>query len=153
MSDDKRESSDIPTHANEGGVPAGEVTPRPPSDAELDERNRAMARPRRSAGPLLEDAGAAGTAREAASHEPPAATDPTASEATSSQGEVTQAGDAGRPVNHVGPKPSDDELNRRSRMMAGPRRAAGPPLKDELHEGAMSEVAHEPPPATDPSER
>jgi hypothetical protein len=151
MSDDKRESSDIPTHVNEGGVPAGEVRPQPPSDAELDERNRAMARPRRAAGPLLEDAGAT---REAASHEPPAATEPaTAERTTSSQGDATHAGDAGRPVNHAGPKPSDDELSRRNRMMAGPRRAAGPPLEDTSHQGAISEVAHEPPPETNPSER
>jgi hypothetical protein len=151
MSDDKRESSDIPTYVNEGGVPAGEVRPQPPSDEELDERNRAMARPRRAAGPLLEDAGAT---RDAASHELPAATEPaTAERTTSSQGDATQAGDAGRPVNHAGPKPSDDELNRRDQMMAGPRRAAGPPLEDVTREGAMSEADHEPPPPTDPDER
>lgn len=52
------------------------MAPRAPSDADLDERNRLKARPRRPAGPPLHDDAADEALRSGRLHNPPPATDP-----------------------------------------------------------------------------
>jgi hypothetical protein len=65
----------------------------------------------------------------------------------------THDSNAGAPANLGVQRPSDDELARRDRLQAGPRRAAGPPLRDDGPDAASRDVpSHEPPPATDPVE-
>jgi hypothetical protein len=122
-----------------------------PNVAELDERNRLMSRPRRAQGPPLpEDTEASMLA---SLHEPPPATNPMSEESHGVPGYSTHTSDAGRPAEHAGPKPSHDELDRRDRLMAGTRRAQGPPLRDDRREEAMpDEVSHESVGATDPKE-
>jgi hypothetical protein len=112
-----------------------------------------MARPRRAAGPPLHDEAPGAALSDAPPHEPSPKTDPMSEEVQGPQDVSTYASDAGQPVNHVGPKPSHDELDRRNRVMGGPRRAAGPLIHDDAFEAAMRDAApHEPPPATDPAE-
>ena len=160
MSDRVTETALNPTHDASAGAPAN-LAVRQPSDEELDQRDRDKAGPRRAAGPPLREETAEASSRGVAPDEPPASTDP-ASEpmATGTPGgnqeagsSETHASEAGRPLDHVGPKPSDDELDRRDRLKAGPRRAAGPPLRDE-DPGRASRDAHVEAltPATDPEE-
>jgi hypothetical protein len=151
MSEERQGPHDPSTHESDAGSPVSHAGQQP-SEAELDDRNRSMAGPRRAAGPPLRDEGPGPALSDAPPHEPPPRTDP-ASEEMRGPGDVsTYASDAGQPVNHAGPKPSDDELNRRDRLMGGPRRAAGPPLHDDLADAAREVAPHEPPPATDPTE-
>lgn len=64
---------------------------------------------------------------------------------------TTQEGSAGSPANLPVQQPTEEDLDQRDRDKARPRRAAGPPLHDDGHEGSQSAaVPHEPPPSTDP---
>jgi hypothetical protein len=160
MSDKTPDPQVAPTYDSNAGAPANLAVQRP-SDDELDQRDREKSRPRRAAGPPLRDDGPDAASRDVPSHEPPPATDPMSDSTVTgpplrgqdTRGAATQVGNAGRPVDHVGPKPSADELDRRDRLKAEPRRAAGPPLRDDGPEAASRDVpAYEPPPATDPAE-
>lgn len=147
MSDQNQSPEDTTTYGTDAGLPV-EQAEQQPSDAELDARNQLMSRPRRAQGPPLPDDAEASML--ASLHEPPPATDPM-SEERRVPGHSTHTSDAGRPAEHAGPKPSHDELDRRDRLMAGPRRAQGPPLRDDRREEAMpNEVSSESVPATDP---
>jgi hypothetical protein len=160
MSNNAPDPQNNPTHENSAGTPANQSV-RQPSDEELDRRDREKARPRRAAGPPLREGGQAAS-RDASPQEPPPATDPITDTPTAGSppehgqdagGGATQASNAGRPTDHVGPKPSHDELDRRDRLKAGPRRAAGPPLGDDAGAATSREASdHEPPPATDPAQ-
>jgi hypothetical protein len=150
MSEERRGQHDSSPHRSDAGAPVGHAD-KQPSHEELDERNRSMARPRRAAGPPLQDESSEAALRDALPHNPPPPTDPISGAMLSPQDVSTHAGNAGLPINHAGPKPSHDELDRRNSMMAAPRKAAGPPLHDSPSEAAMREAsAHEPPPPTDP---
>jgi hypothetical protein len=153
MANSPPDHDEHPTHESNAGSPAN-VSPQAPDDSELDRRNQEKARPRRAAGPPLEE----GESSESAGRdqrEPPAPTDPSAmpdaGDGTTYQGEVSATYDstAGLPADHVGPKPSSDELDRRDRLKAGPRRAAGPPLAAD-RDAERAAVLHQPPPPTDP---
>jgi hypothetical protein len=150
MSDENQSPEDASTYGTDAGMPV-EQSELQPSEAELDERDRLMSRPRRSQGPpLYEDAEASALASLA---EPGPATDPMSAETHAVPGYATYTSDAGRPAEHSGPKPSHDELDRRDRLMAGVRRPQGPPLRDDRREEALrEEAAHEPVAATDPKE-
>jgi hypothetical protein len=159
MSEENRSPQDASTHASAAGLPVNHAE-QVPSDTELDERDRSMARPRRAQGPPLHDDAPGAALRDAPPHEPPPVTDPMSEERQGPMSEERQgpqdastyANDAGLPVNHVGPKPSHDELDRRNRLMARPRRAQGP-LHDDAPGAALRDAPpHEPPPATDPME-
>jgi hypothetical protein len=150
MSEERRDPHDSSTYGSDAGLPVSHAGQQP-TDTELDERNRSMAGPRRAAGPPLGDDAPGAALTGAPPHEPPPTTDPMSEAMPRPQDASAQVGDAGLPIGHAGPKPSDDELDRRNRMMGGPRRAAGPPLHDDAPEAAIREAAlHEPPPATDP---
>jgi hypothetical protein len=160
MSEENRRPQDAPTHASGAGLPVDHAE-QVPSDAELDERDRSMARPRRAQGPPLHDDAPGAALRDAPPHEPPPATEPLSEERQGPLSEERQGpqdastytSDAGLPVNHVGPKPSHDEMDRRDRLMARPRRAQGPPLHDDAPGAALRDAPpHEPPPATEPRE-
>jgi hypothetical protein len=148
------------THDSNAGAPAN-PTIRQPTEDELDQREREKTQPRRPAGPPLVDAGGDEASRNALQHEPPPTTDPVAEISGADEyGAAAQPGgamethatDAGRPAEFAGPKPSDDELDRRDRHKAAPRRVAGPPLRDDESSAARDAVAHEPPAPTDPQE-
>jgi hypothetical protein len=148
MSEQNQSPDDASTYGTDAGLPV-EQAEQQPSDAELDERNRLMGRPRRPQGPPLhEDTEAL---MQASLHEPPPATEPMSEESQGVPGYSTHTNDAGRPADHAGPKPSHDELDRRDRLMAAPRRAQGPPLRDDLREEMLAE-AYELGAATDPKE-
>ena len=123
MSDERRGRHDPSTHGSDAGLPVSH-TDQQPSHEELDERNRSMARPRRAAGPPLQDEGSEAELREALPSNPPPATDPMSEAMPNPQDASTSVGTAGPAINHAGPKPSHDELDRRNRMMGAPRRAA-----------------------------
>lgn len=153
-------SHTTPTHDSNAGAPANQAHQQP-TDEELDQRDREKSRPRRAAGPPLGDEGGE-TTRNPTGDELPQPTDPAMSASMmisppppeDAQGSATQASDAGRPADHVGPKPSDDDLDRRDRLRAGPRRAAGPPLQDDGGDAAASRsgTPYDPPPPTEPRE-
>jgi hypothetical protein len=158
MSDKTSDPRVIPTQESSAGAPWNQPLERP-SDEELDRRDRDKSRPRRAAGPPLRDEREEAS-RDAPAHEPPPATDPMADPGVpagagpgaETRSAATQASDAGLPADHAGPKPSHDELDRRDRLKSGPRRAAGPPLRDEGPRAA-EDAAQAPPPApTDPRE-
>lgn len=146
----------MPTVESGAGAPMRGVADAP-TDADLDAREREKAQPRRAAGPSMGEEGAE-AAREAGAHAPPPATDPgaegeagTAPSPGAETGGESQQGEAGRAVDHAGAKPSTDELDRRDRKSAAPRRAPGPPLRPEgFAESLRGAEFHEPPPATDP---
>jgi hypothetical protein len=149
MSDQNQSPEDVSTYGTDAGAPV-EETALKPSEAELDERNRLMSRPRRAQGPPLhEDTEAAALASIA---EPGPATEPMSGETHAVPGYSTHTSDAGRPAEHAGPKPSHDELDRRDRLMSGLRRAQGPPLRDDRREAMMEEALSESVAATDPKE-
>jgi hypothetical protein len=75
MSEENRRPQDAPTHASGAGLPVDHAE-QVPSDAELDERDRSMARPRRAQGPPLHDDAPGAALRDAPPHEPPPATEP-----------------------------------------------------------------------------
>src|SRR5829696_6772374 len=77
--------------------------------------------------------------------------DPTSEKKQDQQDATTHASDAGPPANQAERQPSNEELDRRDRLKAAPRRAAGPPLRDDPSEATSRDAApYEPPPATDP---
>jgi hypothetical protein len=148
------------THDSNAGAPANPAI-RQPTEDELDQREREKAQPRRAAGPSLVDTGGDEASRNALQHEPPPTTDPVAevsgadeygAAAQTGSPTETHATDAGHPAEFAGPKPSEDELDRRDRLKAAPRRVAGPPLRDDESSAARDAVAHEPPAPTDPQE-
>jgi hypothetical protein len=146
----------VASQESSAGAPANLAMGRP-SDEELDQRDREKAKPRRAAGPRLSDARP--LSRDEPPHEPPPSTEPRSEshdtglpDEGGTEGVTSVTGDAGRPVDHVGPKPSDDELDRRDRSKSGPRRAAGPPLVDEADRDSREVTFEEPPPETDPNE-
>jgi hypothetical protein len=150
MPDQNQSPEDVSTYGTDAGMPV-EETEQQPSEVELDERNRLMSRPRRPQGPPLHEDTEASML--ASLTEPPPATDPMSGETSGAPGYATHTSDAGRPAEHAGPKPSHDELDRRDRLMAGSRRAQGPPLRDDRGEEAMrEEAAYESVAATDPKE-
>ena len=153
MSESDSDRSNDESHESSAGAPANIPTARP-SDEDLDRRDKEKSRPRRMAGPPLSEP----DHRDAAAHEPPPSTEPNADMTGGApkpgiepEGSSTVGGDAGLPADHAPPKPSGDELDRRDRQKAGPRRMAGPPLgeADTASRGA-SDVP--PPAATDPDE-
>ena len=156
---DKTSQETVSEYSN-AGAPANPAI-RQPTDEELDQLEREKARPRRPSGPTLADARGDDASRTAAPYEPPAKTDPaseisgvgeyepTAQAAGSSE---THAGDAGRPADFAGPKPSDDELDRRDRLKSGPRRVAGPLLREDDSSAARGVVDYQPPAPTEPEE-
>jgi hypothetical protein len=153
---DKTPQETVSEYSN-AGAPANPAI-RQPTDEELDQLEREKARPRRPSGPPLADARGDDVSRTAG---PPATTDPaaeisgvgeyppTAQAAGSSE---THAGDAGRPADFAPPKPSDDELDRRDRLKSGPRRVAGPPLREDDSSAALGVMDYEPPAPTEPQE-
>jgi hypothetical protein len=150
MSEERLGPHDTSTQGSDAGLPVNHAGQQP-TEAELDDRNRAMARPRRAAGPPLHD-DVSGALAGAPPHEPPPTTDPMSEAMPSAPDASVNAGDAGLPVGHAGPKPSHDELDRRNRQMGAARRAAGPPLQDAAEAAIRDASLHEPPPATDPME-
>src|SRR5262245_64840212 len=99
MSDQNQSSEDVSTYGTDAGMPVEDAELKP-SEAELDERNRLMSRPRRAQGPPLhEDTEASMLASLA---EPGHTTDPMSEEMLGVPGYATYTSDAGRPAEHVG---------------------------------------------------
>lgn len=156
MIKDNQDSGATATQESSAGAPANLSVERP-TDYELDQRDREKAGPRRAAGPSFSDAGSG--SRDEAAQEPPPSTDPRSEsqetglpvEEPIEQRVTSASAEAGLPVDHVGPKPSADELDRRDRQKTGLRRAAGPPLADGgPDQGTREATIEQLPPETDP---
>ncbi len=150
-----------PSQERSAGPPNNLAVLQRPSDEELDRRDREKAKPRRPAGPPLRDDVPASAPRNAPPHTPPLPTEPVPGPPSGGPAEqgpkarlgATRTSAAGRPADFVGPKPSSDDLDRRDRLKAGPRRAAGPPLRDVAPMSALRAAqTHTPPAPTEPKE-